>query len=387
MIDDKDLEDILGPPIVPVVPMTLEEMRARPLFKPWTYAERKRVPDMPWLIGSSDNPVLISHGLWCTFGIFKSGKTYLSIMQAFCIATGTPYNGLAVQQGRVVYLCAEGDVGRITDRVIALCNVYGKDPDEVLAPGALNLIMSSVNLIETGGRLGVDTLLKSLLAEPGEPYVAVWLDTWSKMLAAGGGHDSDALSVMPAIMGCDRIRATLGCSVIIVAHVGYSESAQDRPKGLSDLPGQLDGATLCTKDGEGPGTAFTFTSKIQRYGTEGIAIESKMIELAPDRYLKFLTKRERAELKLTGSQVMMLALLKDLGPGATVDAWRDATLAARLWVVTKGKNKGEPIANVRAKWRAELTKLRSGAGWITISGDGTVTLNDLVAEEDDFGGG
>ena len=52
------------------------------------------------------------------------------------------------------------------------------------------------------------------------PKAIAALDGWSTDALEYGGHDTDADSVMPAIAGCDRIRAALGCSVVIVAHVG-----------------------------------------------------------------------------------------------------------------------------------------------------------------------
>jgi len=56
---------------------------------------------------------------------------------------------------------------------------------------------------------------------------------------------------MPAVRGCVRIREALDCTVTIVAHVGVSEKAQDRPKGLSDLPGAVDGGTRARKRAKG----------------------------------------------------------------------------------------------------------------------------------------
>jgi hypothetical protein len=376
LVTDDDLEDLLGPEPDAEL-MTLDEMRARPPLQPWTFGEYERIPATPWLIGDDDRPMLIARGLWVTFGLYKSGKTYVSLEQAFCIAAGVEFNGMPTMQGRVAYICAEGDAKRIIGRVVALCKKHGKDPAEVLAPRALNLIMSTINLIQPDGVTGVDTLLAQLTGDEAEngAYVAIWLDTWAKMLAAFGGHDSDADSVMPAIAGCDRIREVLRCSVILVAHVGVSEKAQDRPKGLSDLPGQVDGGTKCERVGEGKEALFTFRAVIQRYAPDGFTVEARMTAQEPDSVLKFLTKREVAKATLDDDQNRMLELLRALGAGATVDAWRDETLAADIWRVKKGKTKGQPIGNPRDKWDRELKKLVAG-DWIEITG----TMVSLAAE-------
>lgn len=368
--NNRDLADLLGPEPT----MTLDDMRQRDPFEPWTYADYLRIPTTPWLIGDDNRPVLIARGLWVTFGLYKSAKTYLSLEQAFCIAAGVQFNGLPTMQGRVAYVCAEGDPKRILARVVALCEKHHKDPDEVLSPDRFNLIMSPVNLIQPDGRIGVDTLLKRLDDGRG-PYQAIWLDTWAKMLAAFGGNDSDAESVMPAIMGCDRIRSALGCSVVIVAHVGVSEKAQDRPKGLSDLPGAVDGGTKCVKEGDGRNALFTFSAVIQRYASDDYVFTGRMIGAQPENStLKFLTKIERARATLDPTQARMLEIAREFGEGFSVDRWRDAVLAANLWTVKKGARKGEPPANPRQKWTDELDKLVR-AGWVEIEGT-MVVFND-----------
>jgi len=378
--NDPELDDLIGPEPVSPDTMTMEDMRNRPPLQPWTFAEYQRIPATPWLIGDDDRPVLIARGLAVTFGLYKSGKTFVSLEQAFCIAAGVPFNGLPTMQGRTAYICAEGDAKRIIARVIALCNKHGKDPDKILAPDALNLIMSPINLIQPDGRIGVDTLLKQLDDGLGD-YQAIWLDTWAKMLAVFGGHDSDPDSVMPAIAGCDQIRAALGCSVILVAHIGLSEKAQDRPKGLSDLPGAVDCGMKCEKDDDT--AVFTFSAAIQRYAAEDeYRFKAKIDGATPETTaLRYLTKRESARASLNPDQTRMLEILAAFGDGCSVDQWRDAVLDADLWTIKKGARKGMQPANPRQKWTDELGKLTRG-GWINIigstsqGGGGMVELND-----------
>jgi RecA-family ATPase len=237
---DEELAELLGPDPVAATSSVIVDRRDRPRFKPWTYDEYLTLPEIPWLIGDRDRPVLISKGLWVTFGLYKSGKTYWELEKAFSVAFGIEFHGLPVTQGRIAYVCAEGDVKRIFERLLALCAKHELDPGAALNDGRFNLITSAVNLTVVKGVDSVEELLKQLSASGDGTYIAVWLDTWAQMLAASGGHDSDADFVMPAVRGCVRIREALGCTVTIVAHVGVSEKAQDRPKGLSDLPGAVD---------------------------------------------------------------------------------------------------------------------------------------------------
>jgi hypothetical protein len=174
--------------------------------------------------------------------------------------------------------------------------------------------------------------------------------------------------VPPAIAGCDRIRKALGCSVVIVAHVGLSEKAQDRPKGLSDLPGAVDGGTKCAKTGDGRAAVFTFSAAMQRYAADEYEFTAKMDGDGPETTaLRYLSKRETAKATLDPDATKMLDILRVLGDGASVDQWRDAVLIADIWRVKQGPRKGEQVANPRDRWTRELEKLVRG-GWVEVNG-------------------
>jgi AAA domain len=295
----------------------LSPRKRRPKFKEWTYDELVGLPDTHWLAGDEERPVLIANGLWLNYGLFKGGKTYRSMELAFCIAFGLEFHGLPVTQGNVAYVVAEGGTKRHLKRLLALCEKYNLDP-EVLNSGRFNLITSPVNLAEASG---VDELLNELRHHP---YVAVWLDTWARMLSASGGHDTDPDTVGPAIQGCDQIREALDCTVTIVAHVGWSRDAQDRPKGLVDLPGAIDGATLCKKVGEGANAVFHFTSKYQRHAADGFEQCATLQEFGSDRAFVSAPLQKQKVKTLKPDLQQCLSIVRELGDLVTVDQWRDA---------------------------------------------------------------
>jgi hypothetical protein len=185
------------------------------------------------------------------------------------------------------------------------------------------------------------------------------------MLAASGGHDSDAEIVMPAVRGCVRIREALDCTVTIVAHVGVSEKAQDRPKGLSDLPGAVDGGTKSEKEGEGTAAIFHFKSVIQRHAADGYEQLARLIECEPDNVMQRIGRREVAREKLSPDQQRCLDILRKLGGDTSVEAWRNAVKEDGLW---------KDLKNWRAKWKDELDKLVAG-DWIRKEGD-MVSIQD-----------
>lgn len=328
-------------------------------FKEWTYDELVDLPDSQWLAGDEERPVLIANGLWLNYGLFKAGKTYRSMELAFCIAFGLEFHGLPVTQGNVAYVIAEGGTKRHLKRLLALCEKYRLDPAEALNSGKFNLVTTAVNLAQAKG---VDELLGQL---GHHPYVAVWMDTWARMLSASGGHDSDPDTVGPAIRGCDRIRERLDCAVTIVAHIGWSPTAQERPKGLVDLPGAIDGATYCKKDGEGSNAWFRFKSVYQRHAADGFEQLAKLKEFGPDRVFVSAPVKQFTIDQLSPDLQRCYAILKDLGDGISIDKWRDAVREAGLWADAK---------NWRDKWKREKDKLLS-ADLIEIEG-GMVSLHD-----------
>jgi hypothetical protein len=328
-------------------------------FKEWTYDELDGLPETQWLAGDEERPVLIANGLWLNYGLFKGGKTYRSIELAFCIAFGLEFHGLPVTQGNVAYVIAEGGTKRHLKRLRALCEKYGLDPAKAINSGKFNLITAAVNLADPEG---VDELLGQLRHHP---YVAVWLDTWTRMLSASGGHDSDPDTVGPAIRGCDRIREALDCTVTIVAHVGWSATAQERPKGLVDLPGAIDGAIYCKKEGEAANALFRFKSVYQRHAADGFEQLARLEEFGPDRVFVNVPLKETKIAKLPLEQQRMLEILRELDAGASIAEWRDAVKNAGLWAKKK---------SWRSNWQRAKNALLA-ADLIEVDG-GMVSIND-----------
>ena len=282
-ISDPELEEMLRLPTDIAMPAE----RRHP-FKEYTYEELTNAPKKIYLCGDDDRPILLTDSLWQTMGLLKSGKTFFCLELGFCIAFGLEFHGLPTKEGNVAYIIAEGGIGRNFERVLALCAKYENElrikfgiPEgdgyiaAAIDSGKFNLIDSPVDLARPDPEkgLGVDVLLDQLAHKP---YVAVFLDTWARMLWASGGHDSDQNTVGPAVQGCDRIRKALGCTVVMVAHVGVAKDAQSRAKGLSDPAGAIDGATHCSKVGDGPLARYAFRATYQRHAVDGFTITAQL---------------------------------------------------------------------------------------------------------------
>jgi hypothetical protein len=342
-ISDAELAELLGPE--PVAISAPAEQRHP--FKEYTYEELTNAPKKVYLCGDDDRPVLLADSLWQTMGRLKSGKTFFSMELGFCIAFGLEFHGLPIKEGNVAYIIAEGGIGRNFERVLALCAKYEEklrvkfgipEGDDYIAAamnsGKFNLIDSPVNLANPDPKkgLGVDVLLDQLAHEP---YVAVFLDTWARMLWASGGHDSDQNTVGPAVQGCDRIRKALGCAVVMVAHVGVAKDAQGRAKGLSDPAGAIDGATHCSKVGDGPLARYEFKATYQRHAVDGFKIVAQLRESGPN--VALMSDNVAKLVKLNKRESQMLDVLRGIEPGASMADWQAAIEEAKILTGRDGK--------------------------------------------------
>ncbi len=336
----------------------------RPRFKPWTFDEIQNMPRRQWRVGSKAQPLLIDKGLWATFGLFKSAKTYYSLEQGFCIGHRLDFLGHPTIKGNAAYLLAEGGIESAYERLQALCIKHGMTPEQGLNGGGFNLITSPVNFTKPDAPDGINEALK-VLRRVG-PRV-VYLDTLMRSLSASGGHDSDPAVVNRAIAGCDRIIAELDCTVVLCAHVGHTE--QWRMKGMIDLEGAIDGGTLCEKIGEGADAEFHFKSVFQRHALDGYEIVAGFKTFGPDAALVAKAASAVNLSKLSADYRPVYERLRELFRETVADdggvgyvalgAWRDAVNPAAMWPELKSP---------REKWSKAIEAIEK-AGLITITKD------------------
>jgi hypothetical protein len=392
-IADAELAELLGPEPADI---SAPAERRHP-FKEYTFEELTNAPKKVYLCGDDDRPVLLADSLWQTMGLLKSGKTFFCMELGFCIAFGLEFHGLPTKEGNVAYIIAEGGIGRNFERVLALCAKYEdqlrikfgipEDDDYIAAAmnsGKFNLIDSPVDLANPDPKkgLGVDVLLDQLTHKP---YVAVFLDTWARMLWASGGHDSDQNTVGPAVQGCDRIRKALGCTVVMVAHIGVSKDAQGRAKGLSDPAGAIDGATHCSKVGDGPLARYAFRATYQRHAVDGFTITAQLRDSGPN--VTLMSDNVANLVKLNKRDSQMLEVLRGMERGASLADWQAAVEAARIVLGRDGKLlKAEALRKAfkRATERlATADAIDDDGGMVTVkSGAGGGDMTFGTAEED-----
>lgn len=326
-------------------------------LKELSFAEMCAEPDAGWLVGDAQRPVLIADGLWMDFGPEKTGKTYRALEVAFCIAFGLTYYGLPVRQGNTAYIIAEGGLARTVKRIRALVRKYAvqlramgyKNTQEVLDAGRFNLISSAIDLTASAAdsQVSIKALVETLAHKP---YVAVWMDTWARMLAASGGHSSDMDTVPLALRGCDIIREQLGCTVVLVAHTPLSD--KERPKGLNEQTGNVDGATQSEKLGTRDKERFKFTSLFQRHGENDFQMTFRQIALEPDRvFAADDTGFDDNRLSDFPAALGALNILRAMGAMTTVIEWRDKVAAAQPPILDS--------KNPRSQWKYVMQRLNA----------------------------
>src|SRR5439155_17182506 len=95
-----------------------------------------------------------------------------------------------------------------------------------------HFLREAVNLLREGE---VDDFLAAVAALPERPVLII-IDTLARCLV--GGDENSAKDMGIAIAALDRLRAELGCSVLVVHHTGHAN--EERERGSSALRAAVD---------------------------------------------------------------------------------------------------------------------------------------------------
>lgn len=275
--DFEDVSDGSGPS--GAAPGTPEQKAKKKRFEVLTVPTFLQRPKASWLVKG----VLPKAGLAVVFGESGSGKTFFVLDMIAHIALGQEWRGKKVEQGSVIYICAEG-VSGFRNRLEAYCTHAG------VGDLPVGVIPDSPNLLE---KEDVVDLVASIKAH-GNPAIVV-VDTFAQVMP--GANENSGEDVGRALAHCKRIHKATGALVILVHHSGKDSSKGAR--GWSGLRAAADAeieierndnlrcATLTkAKDGE-DGVSFQFrlenvtlgqdddgddiTSCVVAHGEDGVA--------------------------------------------------------------------------------------------------------------------
>ena len=159
-----------------------------------------------------------------------SGKSFVALDIAACIATGKEFHGRNVKQGAVIYICGEGKNG-IKRRLTAWEQHHGTSQDgaplfvssiaaRFLAPDSIKEIVEAIDEAaqEAGGvsMIIVDTLNRNM----------------------GAGDESSTADMTAFISAVDAVKDRYEATALIVHHTGHGN--KERARGSMAMLGALD---------------------------------------------------------------------------------------------------------------------------------------------------
>jgi len=164
----------------------------------------KRIPP-PWIV----KHLIPQAEIGVIFGESGAAKSFFVLDLVFAIARGLPeWRGHRVRQGKVVYVCAEGD-GDFILRTRAYAHHYQVDLAEV----PLALLTEAPNL---AGDADADELIFAIEEAGGADIVVI--DTLAA--TTPGADENGGKDMGPVLARCKAIRKATGAMVLLVAHAG-----------------------------------------------------------------------------------------------------------------------------------------------------------------------
>lgn len=189
-----------------------------------------------------------------------TGKTYIALDMACCIASGKDYLGEhKTEQGAVVYVGQEG-----SDDNQMRAKAWAINHSVFLANRNINhidvedfpfyYVNRDFDLRTSAGSTELLSIIDNLDLD--NPPKLIVLDTVCNMLA--GGNDSDPADMGGFITSCQTLIAKTGAAVLAIAHPGHLDKT--RPRGFSNQKPACDTVILAT-GGVKKGIGICFTKQ------------------------------------------------------------------------------------------------------------------------------
>jgi KaiC/GvpD/RAD55 family RecA-like ATPase len=195
-------------------------------------------PEHEWLV----DDLLSRQDRSLVYGESQSGKSFLAIEFAMCVARGVAFMERKVRQGGVVYQAGEGARG-IMNRFRAYRRHHGIDAGEDVP---LALLRNPVDLYHPDG----DTA--NLIAEIhgwrrqlSHPLELIVIDTLST--ATAGADENSAKDMSAVLANIARVSKECGAHVMLVHH---KPKNGDKPRGHSSIFANIDNAIEVARNAE-----------------------------------------------------------------------------------------------------------------------------------------
>jgi archaellum biogenesis ATPase FlaH len=216
------------------------------------------------LIGATSMAVL--------YGESGTGKTFLALHLALCIAAGAEFCKRRVRRAGVIYIAAEAGKS-IENRVAAAKHV-------IEFPSAMPFAAVETPLNLCAENADTVPLIAAIrAANLGMPVELIVIDTLSRVMAGANENQPDDMGAF--VRNIDRLRAATGAAVLIVHHSGKDASRGAR--GHSLLRAATDTEIEITRD-DATKIATARVTKQREYATDGtMAFSLRPVELGTDQ--------------------------------------------------------------------------------------------------------
>lgn len=201
-----------------------DKWRTRRHCEAISWSDLGHMPEQESLI----DKLLFCGGLSMIYGDSGTGKTFVALWMAACIASAREWMDRKCKQGTVVILATEAGLS-IKPRLDAI-RVYNDLDDNNLPP--VYIVPDTINIGKDGD--DVDPVINEIKAISGAVLVIV--DTMNR--AIGGGDENTPKDMGGFIDNCHRIRTETGAHVMIVHHSG--KVAAKGARGHSSLRAAVD---------------------------------------------------------------------------------------------------------------------------------------------------
>lgn len=191
-----------------------------------------KVKPIDWSI----TDILLADSLALFFGDPESGKTFLAIDIALCMAYGRKWHGHVVKQCPVVYIAGEGHNG-MAIRFAAWRKHYSEQGD-----ADFYCSNQAAALFDADSAKRVENEIHALNAQP----KLIVVDTLARNF--GGGNESATEDMNKFIRNVDNLRRPYDATALIVHHTGHKE--KNRARGAFTLTCAMDTEYQMSRDGD-----------------------------------------------------------------------------------------------------------------------------------------
>jgi AAA domain-containing protein/primase-like protein len=221
----------------------------------------RALPPLAWRVRG----LLPALGFASIFGPSGSGKSFLALDLAACLAEGRAWFGYRVKACPVVYVVLEGEAG-FRLRVAAWERANGRR-----LPGALRMVLQAFKLTDAQDVCDMVAAVRAA-----GPAAVTIVDTLNR--AAPGADENSSVDMGRIVEAAKELQTSIAGLVLVVHHTG--KDASKGMRGHSSLNAALDAALEITRSGDRREWSV-FKSKDGQDGATH-SFRLKTVELDPD---------------------------------------------------------------------------------------------------------